>query len=173
MTDGKPGKSGRQLGATGEAVRQNIRRVRDRQGVSGAQLSAQMKALDRPIPPLGIQRIESGERRVDVDDLAAFAVALGVSPVTLLMPNGADATGQVHTTGYAEPIAAEALWRWLVAIENLEGEPDWLWHPERSPWPTWLHVRVVAEQRQRMQESANEIEDLLHGRKRMGHGDDQ
>lgn len=102
MAETKPG---RQLGPTGEAVRANIRSLRDRERISGAELSARLKKIGRPIPPLGIQRIEAGSRRVDTDDLVALAVALGVSPIRLLMPESAEVDDQVVQTG-REPESA-------------------------------------------------------------------
>lgn len=101
------------LGASGEVVRQRIREVRDAQGVTGAQLSARLNDLGRPIPLLGIQRIESGERRVDVDDLVAIAVALEVSPTTFMLPNSNDRNDRVTATGLATEPTAEQLWDWL------------------------------------------------------------
>lgn len=103
--------SGR-LGATGEAVKANVRRLRDAQGLSAAQLSKKLGQLDRPIPLVGIQRIEAGTRRVDADDLAALAVALEVSPVTLLMPHTEAPDDQVRVTGLGDMPGGEA-WSWM------------------------------------------------------------
>jgi transcriptional regulator with XRE-family HTH domain len=107
--------TGRPLGATGEAVRKNIRRIRDDKGISAPELSSRLKALDRPIPPLGINRIEGGDRRVDVDDLMAFAAALEVSPITLLMPLVVQANDRVPITGFGDELFADAVWNWLTA----------------------------------------------------------
>jgi transcriptional regulator with XRE-family HTH domain len=121
-TDEKP--TGRPLGATGEVVRINIRRIRDYQGISGPELSARLKALDRQIPPLGIHRIENGSRRVDVDDLVALAVALGVSPVTLLTPNSDYVDDLVTATGLSDTVTAEDLWAWMRADRPLKKPTD-------------------------------------------------
>jgi transcriptional regulator with XRE-family HTH domain len=119
--------AGRPLGATGEAVRKNIRRIRDGQGISAPKLSANLKKLGRSIPPLGISRIESGDRRVDVDDLVAIALALGVSPISLLLPGmpGADDPGaDVEVTGVDHSVRAVELWIWLKA-DAIAGPPSW------------------------------------------------
>jgi len=42
--------------------------------------------VGRPLGHSAVDQIEKGTRRVDVDDLMALAAALGVSPITLLMP---------------------------------------------------------------------------------------
>lgn len=107
-------KAGRPLGATGETVLANIRRIRaDVLGIAVTELSRRLGELGRPIPPLGIRRIESGDRRVDVDDLMSLAVALGVSPITLLMPESASAEDAVTFTGRDEQVPAGHAWKWL------------------------------------------------------------
>lgn len=126
-------KTGRQLGHTGETVRRNIRWIRDDRGISGAELSQTVGRLGRPIPLLGIQRIEAGTRRVDVDDLMAIAVALGVSPSSLLMPMRHDsaearpdaavpspgddiqADEVIEITGWRTHVSAHQVWEWLAA----------------------------------------------------------
>lgn len=73
-------------GTPGETLRQNIKRIRDGQRITYVELSERLESIGRPIPVLGLRRIERGERRVDVDDLFALAYALGVPPVDLLVP---------------------------------------------------------------------------------------
>lgn len=166
MGDDEPGKktktAGRPLGPTGDAVRENIRRIRDGQGMSQSELSKKLGQLGRPIPPLGIHRIENGDRRVDVDDLASFAVALGVSPAGLLMPgefpNGAriDAVDPVSVTGYEKPVMAIDLWHWLTAASELRGEDVNLFIA-RS-WPHWQRMawnETLEGERKRILEASN------------------
>lgn len=97
------------LGATGETVRINIRRLREAQNLGYAAFSRRLKDIGRTIPELGLRRIEEGDRRVDVDDLMALSVALGVSPLALLMPETSDAYEQVQATGQPEE-PAHRLW---------------------------------------------------------------
>jgi transcriptional regulator with XRE-family HTH domain len=152
-TDETPAKlsksAGRPLGQTGETVRKNIRRIRDSKGISGPELSAKLDELERPIPPLGIHRIESGQRRVDVDDLAVLALALNVSPAALLMPSAGHVDDQVQVTGCPESHNAELVWDWLVAEKPLtrwgslsEGD-QWVEFVHES-WPGWK-VRELYE----------------------------
>lgn len=76
-----------EVAATGRAVAANVKRLREEQNLGYAELSRRLdEQADRDIPPLGLRRIESHERRVDADDLVALAVALSVSPLTLLTP---------------------------------------------------------------------------------------
>lgn len=65
-----------------------VKRVREDQRVPYTELSKRLTDLGRPIPVLGLRRIERGERRVDVDDLIALAWALSVPPAALLFPVG-------------------------------------------------------------------------------------
>jgi transcriptional regulator with XRE-family HTH domain len=76
------------LGPTGLQVQHNVKRLREAKGLTYTELSARLSALGRPIPVLGLRRIEAGERRVDADDLIALARVLGVPPVLLLLPLG-------------------------------------------------------------------------------------
>jgi transcriptional regulator with XRE-family HTH domain len=135
--------AGRPLDATGTTVRKNIRRIRDELGISGPELSEQLRTLNRPIPPLGISRIENGQRRVDVDDLVAIAVALGVSPVTLLMPR-IEAVGpsdEVTVTGADDSLRAQDVWEWLAANYPLTNKtisfPE-MYEFRKMSWPRWV-----------------------------------
>ncbi|MFD8556809.1 helix-turn-helix domain-containing protein [Streptosporangium canum] len=70
----------------GEVLRHNIRRIREGQRLTYVELAERLKDAGRPIPVLGLRRVERGERRVDVDDLLALAYVLGVAVVDLLVP---------------------------------------------------------------------------------------
>lgn len=140
--------TGRPVDATGVAVRKNIRRIRDARGISAPELSSALMRLGRPIPPLGISRIENGTRRVDVDDLAAIAVALGVSPTSLLMPCHDDGSevqvaDLVPITGWNKPITARVVWNWLTAAEPLVHGT--LLSFVQFAWPVWEREQFDAE----------------------------
>lgn len=78
-------------GAVGKAVAHNIRQLRDNSQLSLQDLSDRLTFLGRPILPSGINKIEQGSRRVDVDDLVALAHALGTAPDVLLrVPNDSE-----------------------------------------------------------------------------------
>jgi hypothetical protein len=149
-SDEKPAKStGRPLGPTGETVRSNIKRIRENQRIPVTELSARLRDLGRPIPTLGIHRIEDGQRRVDVDDLVAFAVALSVSPPSLLMPNAETIEETVTFTGNPEPLSAGKAWSWFRGSLPISGEKSPI-SGEESPtasfmahaWPLWDRTRV-------------------------------
>ena len=72
------------MGPAGRAVIANIHRIRGLQKMTLQELSDRLTHVGRPILPSGLSKIESGERRIDVDDLVAIAAALGVMPERLL-----------------------------------------------------------------------------------------
>ncbi|HME16029.1 MAG TPA: helix-turn-helix transcriptional regulator [Mycobacterium sp.] len=151
-TDEAPDKSsksaGRPLGQTGETVRRNIRDIRDKKGISGPELSEKLAELHRPIPPLGIHRIESGTRRVDVDDLVAIALALNVSPLALLLPTWADA---VLADG--ERYLAEQIWDWATGVRPLSATEDVLEFIRYSDPFGWVVIKDQVEQNRDMNPS--------------------
>jgi transcriptional regulator with XRE-family HTH domain len=89
-------------------------------GLGFAQLSRELVRVGRDIPPLGLGRIESGERRVDVDELTALAAAFGVSPATLLMPETEDQEATTQLTG-TDKAQAQRIWSWLTGSYPLGG----------------------------------------------------
>lgn len=103
-----------------------------------------MEEVGRPIAVLGLKRIESGERKVDVDDLMAFAIVFGVSPLTLLMPEYGSRAITANVTGYPHKIGSNIAWLWALGAEPLEVPNDAMLHygsPDTA--------RVVAEYRSR------------------------
>ncbi|MFE9391179.1 helix-turn-helix domain-containing protein [Streptomyces sp. NPDC006784] len=108
------------LGPTGEHVRANVERLRKARGMNKKDLSEAVAAVGRPIPPLGVSRLEAGARRVDADDLVAVALALNVSPVALLMPPdwGDDLVSLTPTLR----VGATTAWRWA---EGKGPATDW------------------------------------------------
>lgn len=129
-----PSKKRNPLGPTGETVRTNVRRLRDLQNFGYADLERKLEDLGRVIPALGLRRIEAGERRVDADDLAALALALGVSPITLLMPPTASERNKVQILNKA--VEARDAMRWLTGISPLE-------HTAQEHTQEWFDESVV------------------------------
>jgi hypothetical protein len=128
------------LGPTGRAVADNVKRLRgDMQYVK---LAARLEELGRSIPTLGLRKIESYERRVDADDLVALAAALGVSPVTLLMPWGEDRHVTVANTEFSK----ETLWEWLIGEWAFPGQGLMdFFSKALPPWKLATVERRIAE----------------------------
>jgi transcriptional regulator with XRE-family HTH domain len=118
-------------GPTSVRTARNLKQVRQERGVSYAELSRRLKALLHPILDTGIMKIEKGERRVDVDDLVALALALGVTPNTLILP-GLDIPGMTVTYALTPAVAGNwvALWQWAQGERHpgipIEGAHSWL-----------------------------------------------
>jgi transcriptional regulator with XRE-family HTH domain len=89
--------------------------LRKSQNLSYAQLSRRLTELGCPIAPLGLTRIREHQRRVDVDDLVALALALDVSPATLLFPDDASANGSAPVTEDGGDYPRRQIWHWLIA----------------------------------------------------------
>lgn len=78
------------IGPTGRVVGANVQRFRRAAGYSLRQMEELLRAAGRPIRATGLLRMEKGERRVDVDELAVLAEVLGVTPTRLLTPDAPD-----------------------------------------------------------------------------------
>lgn len=98
-------------GPIGERIRHRVAALREDRRLTLAQLSERLGELGRPILPSGLSKIENGERRVDVDDLVALALALDTTPNALLLPAEADAgTPAPLTPAFTRD--ADKAWRW-------------------------------------------------------------
>lgn len=115
-----PGKNAIQVGTTGRTVAGNLARLRKARGMTIRALSVAVTEAGRALGPDAIAQIENAgkddwtghARRVDVDDLVALAVVLGVSPSSLLLPPVDGPGDMVEVTGAGEVPAAGA-WDWV------------------------------------------------------------
>lgn len=107
------------IGATGRIVADNIKRLRLRSGMQYKELSQRLTGLGRPIAPLGLRKIEECERKVDVDDLTAFAAVFDVSPLEILMPTNGYAIDRSEVTGYPTPLPNSYIWSWALGERPL------------------------------------------------------
>lgn len=99
-------------GPTAAEVAKNVRRVREVRGHTIYSLAGELARAGRPITPSGIAKIEKQQRQVTVDDLVALAVALDVSPGSLLLPLTDASDDRVKVTGAGE-VAADTAWSWV------------------------------------------------------------
>lgn len=108
------------IGPTSRAVAANVKKFRTDAGLNYTELSERLeKVAGWSINAVGIRRIESGERRVTPDDLAALALAFGASPISLLMPQlrTVQVGDEVTFTGMNSQLRADTAWAWLQARE--------------------------------------------------------
>lgn len=145
-------------GATGTTVAENIQRCRSNQRLGYAEMSRMLDEVGRSIPPLGLRRIESGERRVDVDDLVAIAAVLGVSPTTLMMPSTPNPDDEVVSSARPESVPAQRLWRWFCAERPLEGEVSAsdLLDFAGAAFPEWRRIQYATGVRKLIELKRNE-----------------
>lgn len=137
-----------ELDSTGRAVAANVAYLRGAIGLNYTELSMRLAKHNRDIPPLAVRRIEEGNRRVDVDDLTALALALEVSPTSLLMPDleTAGVADPVIVTGLTDGIAAHSVWIWLSGSGPLPGGRllDFI-----RAFPRWTRDHMEAEAQRR------------------------
>jgi transcriptional regulator with XRE-family HTH domain len=105
------------LGPIGEHVATAVKRLREHRRLTYADLSRRLDDLGRPIPPLGIRRMEAGERRIDVDDLVALALVLEVGPLAILLPNEPSAV-----VPGGEEYPRHRIWEWGIGQWPLWGD---------------------------------------------------
>ena len=111
------------IGVTGTTVADNVKRLREEQRLAFTELAREPGGDWEADSHAGLRHIEAYKRRVDSDDLMALAVALGVSPITLLLPNSYDRSDLVTVTGVPEPCSAKQVWEWMRADGPLSA-PD-------------------------------------------------
>lgn len=98
-----------ELGPIGVHVAANVKRIRAKLPLTTEQLAVKVTALGRPMRANTITKIEKEQRRVDVDDLVALAVALETRPDALLLPFRV--TGDVELAANLS-VAAVSAWQW-------------------------------------------------------------
>lgn len=128
-------------GETARTVAANISRIRAVRGMTYTRLSDQLGVLGLSISPVGVRRIEDCQRRVTVDDLVIIAMALLVSPATLLMPARNDDGSEVEAkdlvpiSGWTKRITASVVWEWLKADRPLVHGTFASF--AQNAWPAW------------------------------------
>lgn len=100
------------LNETSRNVLEGVRMLRLEKQWSFAELEERLTGVGHRIPALGLRRIESGARRVDVDDLTALAAVFDVSPSRLLLHVPEQHEGR-HLTGTPEDMSPLEAAAWL------------------------------------------------------------
>jgi transcriptional regulator with XRE-family HTH domain len=91
--------------------------VRTRKGWTQQQLADRLAELGHPMGRSAISKIEGGTRHVTLDDEAAIAHALGVSPLHLTVPSRPEAS--VRIAGRAQAVDSIVYARWRRADDTL------------------------------------------------------
>lgn len=146
------------VGPTGTVVGANIARLRKARGMSTYRLAEALASLDRPIAQSQISRVEAGKRKVDVDDLMAFAVALKVSPSALLLkPTTA---GYQKVTG-AGTVLSEIAWDWVDGERPLD-------LPENDDGEVWADFQTYSRPVGRRDYQSSPAAGRSHGQRGVG-----
>lgn len=99
-----------------------VKRLREEQRMPLTALADKLTELGTPIARLGLLRLEKGERKVDVDELAALAKALGVPPLLLILPVGSEPETEILPGRVAETWRAAT---WFTGETPLSVEPEY------------------------------------------------
>lgn len=109
-------------GPTARTVAANVRRLREDQNLSTHKLATRLRRTGSSMTPTSVQRLEDGQRRVDVDDLMHLCRVFNVIPSTLLLPDFSDPDELVEITAHK---ANNPLSIWLWALGDLDGVGAW------------------------------------------------
>ena len=89
---------------------------------------------ERQLSISSLSKIETGGRRIDVDDLVAIAAALDVSPLALLFGNEQNPDQLVQVGGTS--LEARTLWLWALGGDPLLDHDKRGFQARSLPW--WL-----------------------------------
>lgn len=117
--------SAKEAGPSSQRVAENLRRIRRERDLTTAALSRRLAEIGHPIADTGITKIEKGDRRVNVDNLVALAVALDTTPNRLLLPE-VDLTrlsAEFDLTQQGTHGRVDAAWAWASGERPLGHKP--------------------------------------------------
>jgi transcriptional regulator with XRE-family HTH domain len=111
-----------EAGPVGRRAARNLEELRRGRRLSQKELSEAVERLGRPMTMQIVGKAEAGDRRIDVDDLVAFAVALDTTPNRLLLPGTAD-EGEPVELAPEVTVSALTAWKWALGEEPLYEVP--------------------------------------------------
>ncbi|MGI5236490.1 helix-turn-helix domain-containing protein [Dactylosporangium sp. CA-139066] len=117
-----------------EHLAANVRRLREQQRISATDFAERLAKLGAPMGRMGVQRLEKGERRVELTELAALATALDVPPIVLILPLGEVPTVELLPGKVVDTWSAA---QWFSGRRRLDNEG--------KPRDEWSHVRIYEE----------------------------
>jgi transcriptional regulator with XRE-family HTH domain len=99
-----------EMGPVGRRLAANLAPLRKQRDLTQQDLGKRLKAVGHPMTASAISRIEQADRRADVDDLVAFAIALDVTPNHLLLTP--DASSEPLELTREVTVTRERAWQW-------------------------------------------------------------
>lgn len=110
-------------GAWGHRAALNLADLREDRDLTQAKFAERVRGLGRPMTWSIVGKVEQGTRRIDADDLATFALALGVTPNRLLLTGTADPEAVTEVNPGREVSQLDA-WRWALGEKPLDERAD-------------------------------------------------
>jgi transcriptional regulator with XRE-family HTH domain/tetratricopeptide (TPR) repeat protein len=141
-----------QADPTSVRVRERLEELRRDRRLTLKALSGRLSDLGRPMSVSTLSKIANGDRRVDVDDLVALALALDVSPNSILLPAEAGVGTEVHLTP-TRVVDAERSWLWATSDNPVDGVDVFVSYADADEaWGRWIGAQLeVVGQRVRLQ----------------------
>lgn len=125
------------MASASDVFRQRVREVRKLRGMTQAQLAAAVAALGVKMEEPAVMRLEKGTRGVSVDDVLAFSAALGVSPLSMIVPLEDEATLDVTP---ALEVDAQQARAWVRGQRPLRDTDDDKLFYTQAPEHDWDNV---------------------------------
>lgn len=115
----------RERGPSGERVAENVRALRNERRLTLDDVAGRLADLGHPILKSGLSKIESGDRKVSVDDLVAISIALETNPNRLLLGGEVSRDDEFGLTEEFD-VTSEAAWRWACGqLSDAAGPFPW------------------------------------------------
>jgi transcriptional regulator with XRE-family HTH domain len=132
----------KQTKSPSEAAAEELKRVRMRKGWNQQQLADRLYELGAPIDRATISKIETGDRRITLDEVFWFSYALGVTPTALILPRPFGSRVAVTPTTSLETWQAVDWFRGSYVAPGPENESDEIFFQEER-----IEADAVAWQR--------------------------
>lgn len=137
---------------TGDRVAERISQIRRLRNLTLQDVRDELGRLGHPLLLSTLSKIENGQRRIDVGDLVAIALALQVTPLTLLLPDDdVDPDEQVQLVGDTESgrrrLAELRMWGQGQRVQSGQGKnvAGWPLGAVTDPFALEVHRAVSAE----------------------------
>jgi transcriptional regulator with XRE-family HTH domain len=140
----------------GDVARLMIHRLRQERGWTQAQLAARLEQTGHPLGQTNLSRIESGQRRLSIDDLTAICAALNVSPLRVLTGDRLDPQPPV-TVVPPVTVPLSRYRSWLRSTTPLPAPTDWR-QVSQVPWTNAFRAVLAPEDTTGLQQKlANDL----------------
>lgn len=113
---------------TSVRVAANVREIRKARRLDLSDVSDRLDRVGQPISVSGLSKLETGSRRVAVDDLVALALVLDVTPSRLLLTATASADAKVQLAPNMA-LPEIAAWQWASGEASIQMP----WHVNDPP----------------------------------------